>query len=500
MRKVKVYRYVLAKVGLLILLVTGCSEWDETYSSRPGLRLGFSVDTLSFDTVFTTIGSATRQFMVYNTNKEALLIRSVRLAKGGRMGFRLNVDGHSGESFSDIRVEGRDSLYVFVEVTVDPVGADQPLLIEDRIEFTVNSTTQSLLLQAYGQDVNLYKGGLVLTQDTLWTAERPYLIYDSIVVGSGMTLTIEKGASLYMHNKAKWIIDGRIKAIGTLEQPIVFRGDRLDDLLTDLPYDRIANQWDGLYFGAASFGNEMNHVVIRNGEGGLRFLESLAGEPKLRIENSQITNMEQSVLEAVNCTIEAINTEFSNATQSILSLSGGDYHFIHCTVANYYIINPGRMGMPVLSLKNYTGDEQAEKKPLPLNVVFDNCLIDGSFSEGNTPLGGELLIDKADEGELNYRFNHCAIKTMKIGDTCFVNTQFIHKDHPTRYKSIGNDENNYSFDFRPDTTKAVIGKADPALATRYPLDRLGIDRTVSEDGPDIGAYEYVPDPEKENES
>jgi hypothetical protein len=495
---VKILNGSLLKTSLAVLLVAGCSEADEQGSTAPGLRLSFSVDTLSFDTVFTATGSATRQFMVYNRNRETLLIESVRLTGAEKTGFRLNVDGRSGESFSGIRIQGNDSLYVLVEVTVRPTGENRPLRIEDRVEFTVNGTAQSLLLQAYGQDVCLYKGGFTLAQDTVWTAERPHLIYDSIVINRGVTLSIRKGTALYMHSKAKWIVEGRIKAEGTLEQPVVFRGDRLDQLLTDIPYDRLASQWDGLYFGAGSTGNVMNHVIVRNGNGGLRFADSGAGEWTLKMANSQVTNMEGSALEAVNRTIEAVNTEFSNATQHVVSLSGGDCHFIHCTLASYYIIRPGRLGLPVLSLKNYTGEADAEKKPAPLKAVFDNCLIDGSFSEGENPLEGELAVDASGEGELLFRFNHCAVKTREMRDTCFTGTQFIHKDLPAFYKSIGNEENHYLFDFRPDTMRAIIGKADPAVAARYPLDRFGIDRAASEDGPDIGAYEYVPEPEKTN--
>ena len=36
-----------------------------------------------------------------------------------------------------------------------------------------------------------------------------------------------------------------------------------------------------------------------------------------------------------------------------------------------------------------------------------------------------------------------------------------------------------------------------SIAARYPLDRFGVGRKASEDGPDIGAYEYVAEPEKE---
>jgi hypothetical protein len=243
-----------------------------------------------------------------------------------------------------------------------------------------------------------------------------------------------------------------------------------------------------MYFGATSFDNEMDYAVIRNGNGGLRFAESAAGQSKLKLSNSQITNMEQSVLSAVNCKMEAVNTEFSNATGNVVLLSGGDYRFVHCTLANYYIITPGRQNRPVLGLENHSG---------ALKAVFDNCLIDGSFSEGNEPLMGELSIDNSGNAELSYRFNHCAVKTKSAGDAAFVNTQFIHRDNAPAYKSIGRADNFFSFDFRPDTAWVVIGKADPAVASQYPLDRSGVDRTASADGPDIGAYEYVPEKEKQ---
>ncbi|MDR1357426.1 MAG: hypothetical protein LBJ58_07145, partial [Tannerellaceae bacterium] len=476
--------YLFLKAGLLFLLMTGCSGLDDGYSTNPAMRLTFSVDTLSFDTVFTTVGSATRSFMVYNTNREALNIETISLDNAPATGFRFNVDGRSGGLFSGIRIAAGDSMYVFVEVTVDPNEKNRPLLIEDHLSFTLSGATQKLLLQAYGQDVHLYKGGFAIERDTLFTAERPYLVYDSIVIRGGVTLSIEKGATFYMHDKAKWIVEGAVKAAGTLDEPIVFRGDRLDYLLPDVPYDRIANQWDGLYFGAGSFGNEMSHVVVRNGYAGLSFRESDGGESKLKIYGSQVTNMEQSVLTAAGCRIEAVNTEFSNATGHIASLSGGDYHFIHCTFANYYIIRPGRSGSPVLNLKNYIQEAGNSVKSAPLNAVFDNCLIDGSFSEGKEPLRGELSVDQSEkDGEmLSLRFNYCAVKTMETEDARFIHTRFINKDNAPAYKSLGNADNGFSFDFRPDTAKVIIGAADPAIAAQYPLDRLGVSR-VGGDGP-----------------
>jgi hypothetical protein len=512
-KRISVLKGLVFSAGLFAWVMTGllaCNELDDGYATNPSRRLGFSADTLSFDTVFVTIGSVTRHLMVYNTNKEALNIESVRLLNATSQGFRLNVDGRKGESFSNIRIAGKDSLYVFVEVTVDPTGENQPLLMEDLLEFTVNGVKQTVVLQAYGQDVHLFKRGFVITRDTLWPADKPYLIYDSLVIEAGSTLSLEPGAVLCMHDKAKWVVNGTLIPAGTLDKPVVFRGDRLDKLLTDLPYDRIPNQWDGIYFGAESFGNVMDYVIVRNGQKGLWLAASAPDSLKLRLSCSQLTNMGESVLTAVNCRIEAVNTEFSNASRSVVSLTGGIYHFIHCTLANHYIkiAFSNRKGEPTLSLSNYTSDNQGVKSSFPLQQArFDNCIIDGNFPPGNKPLQGEIGLDSLEEVAFGFFFNHCAVKTRETEDPAFASVEFIRDDYAPQYKSLGDLTNGYLFDFRLDIAKdkdgnpegkqVAIGKADPAIAAQYPLDRLGIDRVASDDGPDMGAYEYVPEPETE---
>lgn len=83
------------------------------------------------------------------------------LASGEETGFRINVDGRKGDHFQDVRIQANDSLYVFVEVTVNPNASNQPLLVDDSVIFTTNGIKQSVRLEAYGQNVNLYKNGLI---------------------------------------------------------------------------------------------------------------------------------------------------------------------------------------------------------------------------------------------------------------------------------------------------------------------------------------------------
>ena len=100
------------------------------------------------------------------------------------------MDGRKGDSFSGIDLWKRDSLRVLVEVTASANNADRPLLIQDSILFYTNGVRQFVLLQAVGQDVHIIRGGRTYTENTTLPADRPYLVFDSLTVGPGVTLTL----------------------------------------------------------------------------------------------------------------------------------------------------------------------------------------------------------------------------------------------------------------------------------------------------------------------
>jgi hypothetical protein len=483
--------------------LSGCDGIND-YSTNPNHRLAFSVDTLSFDTIFSTVGSTTKQFMVYNPNSEALRIEMVLLGNPEKSGFRINVDGRKGDLFRNIDIWKKDSLYVSVEVTVDPNGARQPLIVEDSVLFYVNGVRQSVLLQAYGQDVHLLKGGTTITRDTALVADIPYLIYDSLKIAEGATVTVEEGAVMYMHSGANLIVEGTIKAKGTQDRPVVIRGDRLDHIKTTvvLPYDLTPGQWGGIRFGSSSFENEFDYVVIRNGMTGLTFSESQPDRMKISIRNSQITNMGNNLLTAVNCHIEASNSEFTNARDSTLTLIGGKHQFTHCTIATLNILGGRGINSPslILSGQRVAGENST---PYPLKqAFFDNCIVDGGHSADSTRLfGGEILFDTEEQNmqgnseTFNYRFNSCFVKTARQNSERFVNCLFVNSPS---YLKTGTKDEEYTFDFRLKNGSVGIGKADRAVSEHYPVDRYGVDRLSAAEGASIGAYEYVYQEEKEN--
>jgi len=485
-------------VALFFSLLAGCEGIDDV-SSDPNLRLRFSVDTLSFDTVFSTVGSTTKTFLVYNPNREALKIERIELAGAGAGGFRINVDGRKGTEFQDINIWQKDSLFISVEVTVHPNDATQPFVIEDSVLFYTNGVRQSVLLQAYGQNVHIIKGGVTLAKDTMLAADLPYLVYDSLMVGEGATLTLEKGVRFYMHNRAKMLIYGTIKAIGEQESPVLIRGDRLDNIEAEVsfPYDRTPGQWDGISFASSSYDNELDYVIIRNGVSGLLFHPSDPERIKIRIRNSQITNMDENLLVATDCRMEVAGSELTNAAGAVVSLTGGVYQFTHCTIANYKkVLGNSREFTPCLILSNTIKNDAAETLHPLQQASFDNCIIDGNFSaDSMLSYRGEILFDtqteteiQGDDATFNYRFNSCLVKTARVENSRFLNCLFVQS---ALYLKNGTKDEFFEYDFRLANESPGIGRADRSIAEQYPVDRYGVSRIEGETAPSIGAYEYV---------
>ena len=85
----KSYIYIL---GIILIIISSCSDYD-SWATSVDARLTFGRDTVSFDTLISTISSSTQRLLVYNNNKEGLRINEVRLKNAGMSPFRANVDG-----------------------------------------------------------------------------------------------------------------------------------------------------------------------------------------------------------------------------------------------------------------------------------------------------------------------------------------------------------------------------------------------------------------------
>ncbi len=430
-----------------------------------------------FDTIFTTIGSTTQHLKIYNPFDQKVLISSVKLAKGDASNFRLNINGLSSNEVQNLEIAPFDSLYIFVEVTIDPSGQDLPLVVKDSIEFVTNLNHQDVDLVAWGQDFKLIRQAKL--KNTTWTKEKPYLVYNYAYVDSNATLTIQPGTKIYFHKDAGLFVKGRVVAKGTVENPIHFHSDRLEDVYANIP-----DQWKGILLYSGSKNNEFTNVEIKNANIGLQVgnIEN-AGSSSVKLTNTKIQNMAYAGVFAMKSEIQATNCLITNCGfYAVALLDGGSYEFNHSTIANYW----GGYGFkarstPSLQIQNHLivkKDKPAYTGDL-VKADFSNCIITGNAIDGN-----ELLLSKNPEKVFNYKFDRCILQ---VADT-FKTTDADHFVNILKGVSPKFVDPYRKYNFELDTLSPAKDAGKLNISKLFPTDLKGRDRLLDK-GPDIGALE-----------
>ncbi|MCC6723137.1 MAG: right-handed parallel beta-helix repeat-containing protein [Saprospiraceae bacterium] len=492
-------KYILPVISLLFFL-TACNK-EEKFTTDKGDKLEFSVDTLRFDTAFTELGTDTRYFRVYNPHNKSIRISKIQLAGNQQSKFNLNVDGIAGDSHEDVIVYPKDSIYVFVEVTINPDDplSNSPYFVYDSIRFETNGNEQWVTLEAWGQNANYIpnrwsKDSITLYScgggEVIWDDPKPYVIY-GIVAFDDCTLTLPAGARIHVHGGLSRAIDptsgksliyntgrlfflenGRLNVQGTPENPVIFEGDRLED-----DFKEADGQWTGIILGAGSTGHYMENAVVKNSLFGV-YVDSSA---ELSMKNVQVYNTSGVGLFAYHAAVTAENCLFyNNGTHAIQLANGGDYNFTYCTLANY------GTDASALSMANGVCYDQLcqSKSSNPLNAYFTNCILYGSKRD-------EITLNDFERGNdfyLDYYFDHCIVR---VDDLLDPNTGFPDFfDHcnacltPTTQEALFADIN--EDDYHLDTLSVAEKMAVPVPAILFDL--LGNERDAAT--PDIGCFEY----------
>lgn len=455
----------------LSFVLSSCA--DDDISTDSSYSLSFSSNTISFDTVFTTISSTTAQFKVYNPHKEALRISSIKLLGGVSSAFRINVSGrsNSAQSFSDIELNANDSLYIFVNINKSTNNQDTPILIEDKIQFVTNGNLQEVTLRAVGQDVVILKN-LQISNDTLLNNDKPYLIYGNLSIASGKTLEIEKGARLYFHDKSGLIVNGNLKAIGSLNEPIIFRGDRIDNLFDKLPYDSLDGQWNGINLSGENASYELEYVDIRSAKNGIIANDNNTTS-ELTIRNSRLHNFTKTAIYSSNLKLTISNTQISNCGDNCILIEGGEANFTHCTITNYFPVIDRNFVSVII--RNY--DQNILNCPIN-NVSFNNCIVFGNY-------GDEILFQNNNTAAFNVNLNSCFLSGSASSDSKYTNCSWHSKT-----ESIFVNTTSYPYNFQLTRTSLARDKADWIIANSLTSDKNGNNR-IADQKPDFGAYEYI---------
>ena len=485
---------------LIITILFGCKKEDPNNNTSAALH--FSTDTITFDTIFASIGSITKTLTVYNHNNYDVK-SNISIKGNSSANFRMNIDGISGNNQKNINIPSQDSIFIFLEVTIDSSNNNTPYVLTDSLVFTNGTKKQDVDLVAWGQDAYYHTPNLkmyididnngdslfsyphYINEDQNWNNTKPHIITGDVIIAENTVLTIEAGSRIYFHKthsmkefynyylgttnrkSAGIIVLGTIKINGTASSKVTFQGDRLDPWYKDIP-----GQWDKIWLFRGSVDNEINHAIIKNGSIGIHADTVTNNNPTVVINNTIIKNMSGIGILGQGAHITATNTEISKCGQHAVACNiGGTYSFTHCTFANYWDYTS--RNTPSILLNNYYQGADGNIYIRDLNsAIFTNCIIDGNLST-------EVSFQAQELGSFNYNFDHCLIK---LDPT--INTENTHYENVIINQSPRFVDNTKS-DFHLSTESPVIDAGNNS--TEGTSDIEGNLRS----NPDIGAYEFI---------
>lgn len=479
----------------LLVLITLPSCFKEEFITDGDAQLEFSLDTLRFDTVFTELGSSTRSFRVFNTHDLPIIINSIELPNGNASFFRMNADGIAGSLVEEIEIPENDSIWIFVEVTVDPDQSvsESPFVISEKMVFLTNGNFQEIHLEAWGQNANYIPNRFhqnkvsVLScalQSVAWDDPKPYVVYGTLLIDS-CTLRIPPGARIHVHggiaNNTLGIFndgvlftlpDGKLEILGTAENPVLIQDDRLEEDYTGL--------WGGIRLGPGSGPHRISHATIRHATSGV----ALDSAVTLEIDNSTLHSNSGFGIFARHGNVQATNCLiYDNGAGGIALTYGGEYTFDYCTSASFGDENEA------LLMNNFFCPDQLCLEGVrlnPLQAVFSNCILVGSGRD-------EILFsDASPDGQddlFNYEMRNCIVRIDELLEPeqfpdFFMNCENCQEWGPgdTLFVDAG------LMDFHLDTLSVAEGMAVPIPGIEFDLEGNMRDQET----PDIGCFEYVP--------
>ena len=499
---------------LLAIALTKACDYDLSFSPAQTQDIRFSSDTVYLDTVFTSIGSSTYSLRVYNQANHNIKIGSIRLGQASDSQFRLNVDGMHGQDFNDVEILANDSIYVFIETTVDikDYAANAPeflyndqLLVDEQTVELITLVKDAIFLYPKREDGfkemiplgtdeegNAFgiEGFYLEDNELIFTNERPYVIYGYAGVPSEKTVRFEAGARIHFHDNSGLIaaesssvhVLGEQSADAEMQEgEVIFEGDRLEPFFENIP-----GQWGAIWLTAGSTNHIFRHATIKNASVGILMdYNDETENPTLVLEQTQIHNSSAVGLWAKTGHVRAVNSIFGNAgNASFFGNIGGSYEFTHCTFANYW--NRSFRSTPAVILNDYVPISETEDFVMPLEkAVFANCIIDGNQTV-------EFGVEQKGDQELSFSLDHTALRFSPADETMFENPYYDFSSSNLYPKLILNKQTAFhqpsTNDFRISQESEVIGLGKSTHAASVPVDLNGVDRTNL---PDLGAFQHL---------
>lgn len=386
--------YLLFFVIAAGALFVSCKLEDEI-TTDPKAILRFSTDTLFFDTVFSDLGggpplSVTKQLWVINENDKTVKV-NIRLQGTSNGSVRMNIDGLPSSAITGKEIGANDSIVIFVQFYSN---AGNDFIITEQLLFETNGNLQDVDIVGFGRDAYYYRNQVLpgAGGQLIWQNDKPHVIYDSILIPAGTTLTIKAGARIHSHVKSVILVQGTLLVEGEYGSPVIFEGDRLD-----AEYRNRAGQWIGIRFLPGSKDNVIRHAIIKNGVLGIE-VDSLPvnSNPNLLLRESFIDNMSAVGIVGYTANLVAINNVVTNCGQfTFYGVLGGEYTLYHNTFASFNFTLNRQTPHFVLDNSPFKDESGNIVAKYPLNYRVVNTIIYGSREE-------EVVLNNAADGEQSF--------------------------------------------------------------------------------------------------
>ena len=447
------YRLLIVIFLSSLFALTAC---ESDFSAVPSLGdLRWTADTLSFDTIFVQTTTPTAHFTLRNKSDKDMTIEEIRLLGGDSSPFMVNINGTDASSVSGIHLRADDSLMVFVAVRPFSISnGDATHTLTDMVEAVSGDNRWTTVLTATIQNLLPLSG--TLTSDTFLSQDSiPYYVTDSLIVPSGIKLSIADGVTLLFEDNATLYIDGGSLSLeGNKHRNVTLRQKRTDGF-----YAKIPGQWHGIslhnataYFSDTELACCRSCVVADSSSvvaDGLLIRD--ASKDGFSLDHSSLS-LSNSII--VDC-----------GSHSIFQL-GGDVELNHVTFSDYYSWDYRRT--PTLKVLPVDSTES-------FKLRITNSIIMGSLSD-------EIELDSVIIGDsfLSHSLLRCSDNKKLLADSTF----FINCPNPTNAEFV--DRRNRDFHLLPKSLG--FQAADTTAAMFFPIDFEGNPRYLS-NRPCIGALE-----------
>ncbi|SET89567.1 right-handed parallel beta-helix repeat-containing protein [Hymenobacter actinosclerus] len=503
-------RFLLPLLLLLSALTTtvllpGCEPKEDLITTDSSAKLEFSLDTVKFDTVFVATGTVSKRLWVYNRNARAVRVAEISLQSRPAITYSLLINGDAGASARNVEIRGRDSLLVLVRATIDPTPADgKPFVVEDDLRFTTNGNEQAVKVLSYGQNAYFHDAEEI-TRNTVWKADKPHVIYNSVLVKPGVTLTIAAGARIYAHFGSFLLVKGRLlcnpdyQPTGPIKPSdpniVRFGGDRREADYAERP-----GQWGGIEFDLGSQGNVVRYTEIKNSTLGLYLYNPFNEQPRpqVKVENTELRNISSlnsgypfdgAALLSLSGDFTVSNTLISNCEQyAVYAVQSSQVQLDYCTIANY---SQGTREQPSVLISPKASFATIGGRPLP--VAAPRLAVRNSIIWGSIRSGEELEFVDGEQYAGNISLRNSLLKTKKYDNTGPLGQQ--------KNGNVLNPDEFAASIFRSTPSRPRLSKPSFELDTLSPASNLALplpglstdllNRPRHPATPDIGAYERV---------